>query len=41
MWLSYFFKSFLVAYYPDKHITQKMCDEAGDDFLAALKIIPG
>ena len=41
MWLSYFFKSFLVAYYPDKYITQKMCDEAGDDFLAALKIIPG
>ena len=27
-------------YSPDKYITQKMCDEAVDDTLAALKITP-
>ena len=32
--------SFLIVYCPDKRITQKMCDEAVDDSLAALKLIP-
>ena len=31
---------FLIVYCPDKNKTQKMCDEAVDDCLAALKIIP-
>ena len=31
---------FLVVYCPDKYITQKMCDEAVDDSLATLKLIP-
>ena len=29
---------FLIVYCPDKYITQKMCDEAIDDFLATLKL---
>ena len=29
----------LVVYCPDKHITQRMCNEAVDDSLAALKLI--
>ena len=29
---------FLIAYCPDKYITQKMCDEAIDHFLATLKL---
>ena len=32
---------FLIAYYPDKYKIQKMCDEAVDDCLAALKFVPG
>ena len=32
---------FLIVLCPDKYITQRMCDEAVDDFLAALKLIPG
>ena len=31
---------FLIVYCPDKYITQKICDEAVDDSLAALKLIP-
>ena len=31
---------FKLVYCLDKHKTQKMCDEAVDDCLAALKIIP-
>ena len=31
---------FLIVYSPDKHITQKMCDEAVDDSLATVKLIP-
>ena len=31
---------FMLVYCPDKHKTQKMCDEAVDDCLAALKFIP-
>ena len=31
---------FLIVYYPDKNVTQKMCDEAVDDSLAALELIP-
>ena len=31
---------FLIVYYPDKCKTQKMCDEAVDHCLAALKFIP-
>ena len=29
----------LIEYCLDKYITQRMCDEAVDDFLAALKLI--
>ena len=29
----------LIAFCPDKNITQKMCDETVDDSLAALKLI--
>ena len=31
---------FLIVYCPDKYKTQRMCDEAVDDFLTALKLIP-
>ena len=31
---------FLIVYCPDKYKTQKMCDEALDDSLAALKLVP-
>ena len=31
---------FLILYCPDKYVTQKMCDEAVDDSLAILKLIP-
>ena len=31
---------FVIVYCSDKNKTQKMCDEAVDDCLAALKIIP-
>ena len=31
---------FLIVYCPDKHITQKMCDEAVDNCLAVLKLVP-
>ena len=31
---------FLIAYCPDKYKTQRMCDEAVDGSLAALKLIP-
>ena len=30
----------MVAYCPDKYKTQKICDKAVDDSLAAMKIIP-
>ena len=30
---------FLILYYPDKYITQRMWDEAVDDSLVALKCI--
>ena len=40
MWHSCFFISFLIVYCPDKYKTQRMCDEAADDFLAALTSIP-
>ena len=33
--------SFLILYCPDKYITEEMCDEAVDDSLSALKLIPG
>ena len=29
----------MLVYYPDKYKTQRMCDEAADDCLAALKFI--
>ena len=32
---------FVIIYCPDKYKTQKKCDEAVDDSLAALKSIPG
>ena len=31
---------FLIVYCPDKYKTQSMCDEAVDDSLAALKLVP-
>ena len=31
---------FLIVHSPDKYITQRMCDKAVDDSLAALKLIP-
>ena len=31
---------FLIVYCPNKYITPKMCDEATDDSLATLKLIP-
>ena len=31
---------FVFASIPDKYKTQRICDEAVDDYLAALKIIP-
>ena len=31
---------YLTVYCPDKYKTQKMCDEAVDDCLVALKVIP-
>ena len=30
----------MLIYYPDRHKTQRMCDEAIDDCLAALKFVP-
>ena len=32
--------SILIIYCPDRYIIEKMCDEAADDSLAALKLIP-
>ena len=40
MWQSCFWRSFFIVYCPDKFKTQKMCDEAVDHSLAALKLIP-
>ena len=31
---------FLIVYCPDKYKTQKLCDEAVNDSLPALKLIP-
>ena len=31
---------FFIIYCPDKNKTQRMCDEAADDSLAVLKLIP-
>ena len=31
---------FLVVYWSDKYKTQRMCDEAIDDCLIALKVVP-
>ena len=40
MWQSCFWRWFFNCILPDKYITQKICDEAVDDSLAALKLIP-
>ena len=32
--------SFLIAYYPDNCVTQKMYDKAVDNYIASLKYIP-
>ena len=32
---------FMLVYYPNRNKTQRMCSEAVDDCLAALKFIPG
>ena len=31
---------FRIVYYPNKYETQRTCDEAVDDSLAALKLLP-
>ena len=31
---------FMLKHCPDKHKTQKMCDEAVDDFLPTLNVVP-
>ena len=31
---------FMLLYYPDKYQTQRMCNEAVDDYLEPLKLIP-
>ena len=28
----------MLVYFPDRYKTQRMCDEAVDDYLAALKV---
>ena len=40
MWKSCVWRSFLIAYCPDEYKTLRMCDEAVDDSLGALKFIP-
>ena len=40
MWHGCFFMSFFKGILPYNNITQRMCDEAADDSLAALKLIP-
>ena len=40
MWHGCFFMSFFKSILPYNNITQRMCDEAVDDSLAALKLIP-
>ena len=37
---SCFFISFLIVYYLDKHVTQRMCDEFVDDYIASLNLFP-
>ena len=32
--------TFLIVYYPNKYITQKMCNKAVDNSLETLKVIP-
>ena len=40
MWERVVFEDpFFIVYGPDKYKTQRMCDEAVDDSLAALKLI--
>ena len=31
---------FFIRYDPDKYKTQRMCDEAVEDYLAILKVVP-
>ena len=40
MWHNVFLYPLLIVYCPDKYIVQKMCDEAVDDSIAVLKLIP-
>ena len=40
MWQSCPEDPVLIVYCPYKYVTQKMCDEAADNFLATLKLIP-
>ena len=38
--ISFYNNTIIIIYCPDKYTTQIMCDEAIDDSLAALKLIP-
>ena len=40
LWQRCFWRSFLIVYCPDGYKTQRICDEAFDDSLAALKLTP-
>ena len=40
MWQSCFWRSFLIVYCTHKYKTRRLCDEAVDGSLAALKFIP-
>ena len=40
VWQSCLWRSFLMVYCPAKYETQRICDEAVDDCLAALKFVP-
>ena len=40
MWWDCFQRTFLLQYCHDKNKTQKICDDAVDDFLVALKFVP-
>ena len=32
--------AFMLVYFPDRYKTQRMCNEAVDDYLATLKLTP-
>ena len=40
LWQSCLWRTFLIIHCSDKYKTQRLCDKAADDTLAALKLIP-